>query len=127
MAYEGKAENIDNLLDSDKSIDNIFREAQTIYSKWSKMSPDKRTSEKLVDSLSYDFFQLLDAVTIARSRSHIIKYYNTNDVGKFPKRLAPLSRRPKLTDLNTAISFRDIAEQLDRLNLSIYTPSLFIF
>ena len=127
LAYEGKAENIDNLLDSDKSIDNIFREAQTIYSKWSKMSPDKRTSEKLVDSLSYDFFQLLDAVTIARSRSHIIKYYNTNDVGKFPKRLAPLSRRPKLTDLNTAISFRDIAEQLDRLNLSIYTPSLFIF
>lgn len=127
LAYEGKAENIDNLLDSDKSIDNIFREAQTIYSKWSKMSPDKRTSEKLVDSLSYDFFQLLDAVTIARSRSHIIRYYNTNDVGKFPKRLAPLSRRPKLTDLNTAISFRDIAEQLDRLNLSIYTPSLFIF
>lgn len=127
LAYEGKAENIDNLLDSDKSIDNIFREAQTIYSKWSKMSPDNRTSEKLVDSLSYDFFQLLDAVTIARSRSHIIKYYNTNDVGKFPKRLAPLSRRPKLTDLNTAISFRDIAEQLDQLNLSIYTPSLFIF
>ena len=127
LAYEGKAENIDNLLDSDKSIDNIFREAQTIYSKWSKMSPDNRTSEKLVDSLSYDFFQLLDAVTIARSRSHIIKYYNTNDVGKFPKRLVPLSRRPKLTDLNTAISFRDIAEQLDQLNLSIYTPSLFIF
>lgn len=127
LAYEGKAENINDLLDTGKNIDSIFRDAQTVYSKWSKLPPEKRTTEKLVDSLSYDFFQLLDAVTIARSRSHIIKYYNTNDVGKFPTRLLPISRRPKLTDLNDAITFADIAEMLNRLNLSIYTPSLFIF
>ena len=127
LAYEGKAENINDLLDTGKNIDSIFRDAQTVYSKWAKLPHEKRTTEKLVDSLSYDFFQLLDAVTIARSRSHIIKYYNTNDVGKFPKRLSPISRRPKLTDLNDAITFADIAEMLNRLNLSIYTPSLFIF
>lgn len=127
LAYEGKAENINDLLDTGKSIDSIFRDAQTVYSKWAKLSPENRTTEKLVDSLNYDFFQLLDAVTIARSRSHIIKYYNTNDVGKFPTRLAPVSRRPKLTDLNDAITFADIAEMLNKLNLSIYTPSLFIF
>ena len=127
LAYEGKVENINDLLDTGKNIDSIFRDAQTVYSKWAKLPPEKRTTEKLVDSLSYDFFQLLDAVTIARSRSHIIKYYNTNDVGKFPERLSPISRRPKLTDLNDAITFADIAEMLNRLNLSIYTPSLFIF
>ena len=127
LAYEGKAENINDLLDTGKSIDSIFREAQTAYSKWSRLPSDMRTTERLVDSLSYDFFQLLDAVTIARSRSHIIKYYNTNDVGKFPTRLSPISRRPKLTDLSDAVTFRDIAEQLNNLNLSIYTPSLFIF
>lgn len=127
LAYEGKAENINDLLDTGKNIDSIFRDAQTVYSKWAKLPPEKRTTEKLIDSLSYDFFQLLDAVTIARSRSHIIKYYNTNDVGKFPERLSPVSRRPKLTDLNDAITFADIAEMLNRLNLSIYTPSLFIF
>lgn len=127
LAYEGKAENINDLLDTGKNIDSIFRDAQTVYSKWAKLPPERRTTEKLVDSLSYDFFQLLDAVTIARSRSHIIKYYNTNDVGKFPTRLSPVSRRPKLTDLNDAITFADIAELLNRLNLSIYTPSLFIF
>lgn len=127
LAYEGKTENINDLLDTGKNIDSIFRDAQTVYSKWAKLPPEKRTTEKLVDSLSYDFFQLLDAVTIARSRSHIIKYYNTNDVGKFPERLSPVSRRPKLTDLNDAITFADIAEMLNRLNLSIYTPSLFIF
>ena len=127
LAYEGKAENINDLLDTGKSIDSIFRDAQTVYSKWAKLPPENRTTEKLVDSLNYDFFQLLDAVTIARSRSHIIKYYNTNDVGKFPIRLAPVSRRPKLTDLNDAITFADIAEMLNNLNLSIYTPSFFIF
>lgn len=127
LAYEGKAENINDLLDTGKSIDSIFRDAQTVYSKWAKLTPENRTTEKLVDSLNYDFFQLLDAVTIARSRSHIIKYYNTNDVGKFPTRLAPVSRRPKLTDLNDAITFADIAEMLNNLNLSIYTPSFFIF
>lgn len=127
LAYEGKAENINDLLDTGKSIDSIFRDAQTVYSKWAKLPPENRTTEKLVDSLNYDFFQLLDAVTIARSRSHIIKYYNTNDVGKFPTRLAPVSRRPKLTDLNDAITFADIAEMLNNLNLSIYTPSFFIF
>lgn len=127
LAYEGKAENINSLLNTGKSIDGIFRDAQTAYSKWAKLPSERRTTEKLVDSLSYDFFQLLDAVTIARSRSHIIKYYDTNDIGKFPKRLPPISRRPKLTDLDDAITFSDIAGQLEKLNLSIYTPSLFIF
>lgn len=127
LAYEGKAENINDLLDTGKSIDSIFREAQTAYSKWAKLPSEKRTTERLVDSLSYDFFQLLDAVTIARSRSHIIKYYNTEEVGKFPTRLSPISRRPKLTDLSGTITFSDIADLLNKLNLSIYTPSLFIF
>lgn len=127
LAYEGKVENINDLLDTEKSIDSIFKDAQTVYSKWAKLPIEKRTTEKLVDSLNYDFFQLLDAVTIARSRSHIIKYYNTNDVGKFPTRLPPISRRPKLTDLSDAITFADIAEMLNKLNLSIYTPSFFIF
>lgn len=127
LAYEGRAENINGLLNTGKSIDGIFRDAQTAYSKWAKLPSERRTTEKLVDSLSYDFFQLLDAVTIARSRSHIIKYYDTNDVGKFPKRLPPISRRPKLTDLTDAITFSDIARLLETLNLSIYTPSLFIF
>ncbi|MBQ5477573.1 MAG: SWF/SNF helicase family protein, partial [Bacteroidaceae bacterium] len=88
---------------------------------------EHRTTERLLEELSFDFFELLDAVTIARSRSHIVKYYDTKDIGKFPTRLAPISRRPKLTDLSESIRFSDIAEQLNELNLSIYTPSLYIF
>lgn len=127
LAYEGDSANINDLLGTGKTIEQIFRDAQTAYSRWTRLQPEQRTTQRLLDSLSFDFFQVLDAVTIARSRSHIVKYYDTNDIGKFPTRLAPISRRPKLTDLNAAITFSEIAGQLNALNLSIYTPSLFIF
>jgi SNF2 family DNA or RNA helicase len=126
LAYEGHAENINSELDTTKDINQIFRDAQVAYTKWSHLKPELRTTEKLLNSLSFDFFQVLDAVTIARSRSHIMKYYDTTDIGKFPKRLPPISHRPKLTDLNDSITFSEIAEQLNTLNLSIYTPSLYI-
>ena len=127
LAYEGRTENIDDALDLDRNVDEVFRNAQTAYNKWAKLPSEQRTTEKLLSSLHFDFFQLLDAVTIARSRSHIVKYYDTKDIGEFPKRLVPLSRRPSLTDLDSAINFSDIAEQLNSLNLSIYTPSLYLF
>lgn len=127
LAYEGHDEIINEALELDKSIDVVFANAQRAYARWSKFEPEVRTTEALLNELSFDFFQLLDAVTIARSRSHIVKYYDTKDIGKFPTRLAPLTRRPKLTDLDSAINFSEIAEQLNLLNLSIYTPSLFLF
>ncbi|MBR1736583.1 MAG: SWF/SNF helicase family protein, partial [Firmicutes bacterium] len=73
-----------------------------------------------------DFFEMLDSVTIARSRKHIEKYYDTADIGTFPKRLKPISIRSGLTDLPTAISYNEIFEQICSLNLAIYTPSHFI-
>lgn len=127
LAYEGRVDNINEALDLDRNIDDIFKSAQTAYNRWTKLEPKDRTTERLLSSLHFDFFQMLDAVTIARSRSHIIKYYDTKDIGEFPKRLTPLSRRPHLTDLSEAINFKDIAEQLDALNLAIYTPSLYLF
>jgi SNF2 family DNA or RNA helicase len=127
LAYEGKSENINEVLGLGKNIDDIFKNAQTAYNRWTKLAPEERTTKRLMDDLNFDFFQLLDSVTIARSRSHIKNYYDTTEIGKFPKRLAPISRRPQLTDLKTAISFKEIANQLDRLNLSIYTPSVFIY
>ena len=127
LAYEGRADYINEALELDKSIDDVFRNAQTVYNKWAKLPPEARTTERLLNDLSFDFFQMLDAVTIARSRSHITKYYDTKDIGEFPKRLAPISRRPKLTDLDSAINFRDIASALDTLCLAIYTPSLYLF
>ena len=127
LAYEGDQNLINDKLDVDRPIEEIFRTAQAQYNTWAKLSdPKERTAERLLDMLSFDFFQVLDAVTIARSRKHIEKYYDTADIGKFPTRLPPISKRPHLTDLNEAITYKDISEQLDDLNLGVYAPSDYI-
>ena len=126
LAYEGDAAELNGKLDTQKPIDEIFRQAQKAFNAWSKLSAGQRTTEKLLSMLDFDFFTLLDGVTIARSRRHIQKYYNMADIGQFPRRLKPISLRPCLTDLPRAINYKDIYEQLNALNLSIYTPSNYI-
>jgi hypothetical protein len=126
LAYEGNAALINDKLDTAKPIDVIFRNAQTAFNKWSKLDPEERTTENLLRSLDFDFFTLLDSVTIARSRKHIEKYYNIEEIGKFPERMKPLALRPKLTDLPSAIDYDEIYEQLMRLNLAVYIPTDFL-
>ena len=126
LAYEGNSENIDSLLNTSSSIDDIFRQAQTEYNRWAKLPSEERTTKRLLERLSFDFFEVLDSVTIARSRKHIEQYYDTADIGKFPTRLTPIARRPHLTDLDSAINYNEIYILLSSLNLAIYTPSDFI-
>ena len=127
LAYEGEQSLINDKLDVERPIEDIFRSAQAQYNAWAKIDdPKERTAERLLEMLSFDFFQVLDAVTIARSRKHIQKYYDTTDIGTFPTRLRPISKRPHLTELNEAITYKDISDQLDDLNLSVYAPSDYI-
>lgn len=126
LAYEGDSSIMDAQLKTTTSLDDIFRQAQTAFNRWSKLPPEDRTTKALLESLSFDFFEVLDSVTIARSRKHIEQYYDTTDIGKFPERLKPISRAPKLTELPTAVSFNDIFVSVTELNLAIYTPSDFI-
>ena len=127
IAYEGNAENLNSKLNTGKSIDDIFNQAQKAFNAWSKLEQKDRTTDALLKTLDFDFFELLDSVTIARSRKHIEKYYNAEEIGKFPERLVPISRRPDLTDLGDAISYDQIYEQLMHLSLCVYTPSNYIF
>ena len=126
LAYEGDSTKIDELLNTSRSIDDIFRQAQAAYNKWTRLKPEHRTTSRLLKELDFDFFEVLDSVTIARSRRHIEQYYDTTDIGKFPKRLSPISRRPHLTDLNKAITYNEIYLLISSLNLAIYTPSDFL-
>lgn len=126
LAYEGDSSQIDSKLKTTRSIDEIFRNAQKAFNTWSKWEPCDRTTDNLLKMLDFDFFEVLDSVTIARSRKHIEKYYDTSSIGKFPERLAPISHRPHLTDLKDAISYNEIFEQLTKLNLDIYRPSHYI-
>lgn len=127
LAYEGNTDFINKKLDIDRNIDDIFKQAQRAFNIWSKLPPKERITNNLLKSLNFDFFEILDSVTIARSRKHIERYYDTKDIGNFPERLKPISKRAPLTDLETAINYNEIYEQLMSLNLSIYTPSNYIF
>lgn len=127
IAYEGDSEQIDSKLATKKSIDDIFRQAQKAYNAWCKLEPKDRTTDALLRTLDFDFFEVLDSVTIARSRKHISKYYSTAEIGKFPERLKPISMRPSLTNLKSAINYNQIYEELMKLTLCIYTPSNYIF
>lgn len=126
LAYEGHAEEINEKLNTKSDIDNIFRQAQKVFNAWSKRPAEERTTDSLLSALDFDFFELLDSVTIARSRKHIQRYYDTSAIGSFPERKTPISVRPKLTDLTSAINYTEVFEQLNQLNLKIYTPTEYI-
>lgn len=126
LAYEGNSNLINEKLNTKSTIEEIFRQAQRAFNTWSKQDPRSRTTESLLKMLDFDFFEVLDSVTIARSRKHIEKYYDTSDIGSFPERLKPISLYPPLTDLRSAINYNEIFEQLMLLNLAIYTPSHYI-
>lgn len=126
LAYEGDTSIIDEKLDIGTSVDEIFRNAQAAYNVWSSLAPNERTVGRLLKSLSFDFFNLLDAVTIARSRKHIQKFYDTASIGEFPQRLAPISLRPQLTNIKDAVNYKQIYDLLEDLELTIYTPTHFI-
>lgn len=127
LAYEGDTRKIDAKLNTKKPINVIFRQAQQAFNEWSKLPADERTTECLLNMLDFDFFELLDSVTIARSRKHIEKYYDTSSIGKFPTRLPVISLRPPLTENTERINYNQIYEHISALNLKIYMPSLFIF
>jgi len=127
LAYEGNQSLINGKLNISKPIDEIFRNAQRVYNEWIKNPPEARTTANLLQRLDFDFFEVLDSVTIARSRKHIEKYYNMAEIGSFPTRLKPISLRPQLTDLGGAINYTEIYEQLNMLNLFVYMPTQFVF
>lgn len=126
LAYEGNSSAWKDKLDTNRSVEEIFRSAQKQFNAWSKLAPSQRTTEQLMRMLDFDFFEILDAVTIARSRQHIEKYYNIEEIGNFPTRLPPVTKQPPLTDLGNAITYDEIYELILSLTLSIYTPSNYI-
>ncbi len=124
LAYEGNTDKIDENISKTKSIDTILKNAQAIFNEWSKLPVEERTSANLLKELNkdFDFFKLLDSVTIARSRKHIEKYYDMSKIGKFPTRLKPISKSTEITDLDNFYTMEEIYNMLSKLNMSIYTP-----
>ncbi|WP_213575677.1 helicase-related protein [Rhodococcus sp. USK13] len=127
LAYEGESENLAQHLNISATVEKVFSDAQRVFNEWSKLDPGNRTTDRILQMLDFDFFELLDAVTIARSRKHIQAFYDTTEIGAFPERLPPKSIREPLTDLSDVPGFNDIFEQLQALTLAVYTPLAYVF
>ncbi len=126
LAYEGESETLTEKLKTKRSIEEIFRRAQSAFNQWSKFPPEERTARAILDALDFDFFEVLDSVTIARSRKHIETFYDTKDIGKFPDRRKPLSFHCPLTNRTDVMSFNEIFGQLSLLKLALYAPVSYI-
>ena len=126
LAAEGDSTRLDASLNTENPVEKIFRDAGAAFKAWNTLPPEDRTTSALLEMLHFDFFELLDSVTIARSRKHIERYYSLSDVGKFPTRLKPISERPELTDIE-GVTFDEIFNLIDALNMDVYTPMRYVF
>lgn len=127
IAYEGIPEQFNKTLNTKKGVNEIFRQAQKAFGAWAKSADGNMSTDALLQKLDFDFFELLDSVTIARSRKHIERYYDVNSIGPFPRRLKPISVRPRLSSAENAINYQEIYTQLSNLSLCVYAPSRYIF
>ena len=126
LAYEGEEKALQENLGTTRSITQIFNRAQKAFNEWSKLPVTERTPDAILGMLDFDFFHLLDSVTIARSRKHIETFYDTRDIGSFPERLKPVSIRSPLTQRYDVIGFNEIFRRLSRLKLAVYAPLSYI-
>ncbi|MFA8439955.1 helicase-related protein [Pueribacillus sp. YX66] len=109
-----------------QNIGQTLRKAQLAFNQWLKQSEKMRTTESLLNMLNFDYFKLLDALTIARSRKHLEKYYDIKEIGSFPKRLKPSNQYEDIDRLNEFPSIQEVNKLINRLNLSAYSPLKYI-
>lgn len=108
------------------SIEETLRKAQTRFNNWLRQEDNERTVQGLLDSMNFDYFKLLDLLTIARSRKHIEKYYDLAEIGSFPERLRPINIKADIDTLGQFPPLREINRTIRKLNLSAYSPLKYV-
>lgn len=108
------------------SIEQVLKKAQTAFNRWSELPDLKRTTNSFVEMMSVDYFKLLDTLTIARSRKHIEKYYDSSEIGKFPTRRIPENIYADIDTLGEFPPIEQVNKQIKRLSLSLYSPLTYV-
>ena len=114
------------------SIRGTLNAAQSHFDTWpaeTEQIPKKsQKQENLAESLNADFFALLDRLTIARSRTHVINFYENaiEEVGQFPDREPPKSIFPEIDLQGKFPTYQAISHQIDGYRLAIFNPSRYI-
>ena len=110
-------------------IQAVFGVAQREFQQWERTRRSGAEADKsaLLERLGADFLALLDAVTIARSRDHLRRFYPkvTAEIGGFPQRTKPENLHPG-TDSGGALSYDDLHRQIGDFRLAVYMPSQYL-
>ena len=108
------------------SIETTTRKAQAQFNRWLTMDELEKTPSRLIEMLGFDYFTLLDHLTIARSRRHVEKYYGTSETGRFPERLPPINIKADVDLAGEFRAIRDINLEIRRLTLASYAPLRYV-
>jgi hypothetical protein len=108
------------------SIEATVRRAQLQFNRWMAMEENLRSAPRLLEMLGFDYFKLLDLLTIARSRKHVEKYYGTKETGRFPERLKPINIKREVDSTGEFRSIREINDEIRRLTLAAYAPLRYV-
>ncbi len=121
-------EGVDNALYGQgiASIEQTLKKAQTRFNQWLKLEEPQRSVEILLEKLNFDYFKLLDLLTIARSRKHIEKYYDIAEIGQFPERAKPKNIKADIDTNDLFPPLMEINRDIRRLNLSAYAPLKYV-
>jgi len=109
------------------SLDNLINASQVVFTKWAKDN-DNHETDDLLQKLSPAFFRLLDGLTIARARKHVVKYYKDTvaNLGGFPQREKPDSIFPDIDLKKEFPSYDSLNDQISDYQLSIFKPSTYL-
>ena len=114
------------------SINSALSAAQLRFNEWAQARTAAQAggeaAPNLSASLPASFFTLLDALTLARSRRHIKRYYagSLAKMGGFPKREKPVSITSKIDSAGLFPSFEAISDQIDRYKLALFNPARYV-
>lgn len=122
LAYGDDYSQFNERLETSKPVEVVLINAQKAFNEWTKLPKEERKAKDLMSKLDIDFSILLDNVTIARSRKHITKYYDTSEIGKFPTRLKPISYYSDIAKKEDTIGYNDIFNTLMGLTMGVYAP-----
>jgi len=102
------------------SLESIFRSAQKDFNDWSELS--NKTISDFISKLPQKFFDLTDALIVARTRKLIEGEFGAMN---FPKKDKPVNEYITPENIGDLKSFDDILKAL-RINLTAYRPSEYI-
>ena len=111
------------------SVQSLFGMAQKTFQKWENESraTGERNKARLLEDLGADFLALLDAVSIARSRDHVRRFYPEveTQIGGFPERAKPVNLHPQ-TDREGELSYDALHARISDFRLAVYMPSQYV-